>query len=115
MAATTYTPTWAEALDEFFHAHSAAEEARGHTPEQRAGNAQLPSGAEFLIGEADARWDALLGLASLDTVEQAVGEDVASEYQGRRRRVVSKVEPLADDWRESVGRVDWGTSRGVAA
>lgn len=114
MATTTCTPSWADAQDEFFHAHSAAEEARGHTREQQAGNAQLPPGTEYLIGEADARWDALLGLASLDVVEREVGEDVASEYQGRRRRVTNKVQPLAADWRESVGAVDWTRGRGAA-
>jgi hypothetical protein len=104
--------TWTDVLAAFGAAHEAAKQARGHTREQRAGNAEPPPGSEYWIGEADARWDALLRLASLDVVEQVVGEGVASEYMGRRRRVVNKTEPLAGDWRESVGRVDW--SRGAA-
>jgi hypothetical protein len=38
---------------------------------------------------------------------------VSADYADRRPpHVVNKTEPLAGDWRESVGRVDW--TRGAA-
>jgi hypothetical protein len=116
MIALIRTAELQDALDVFWHAHEAAEDAReGLTRRQEAG---LDEHAEFLFAEADARYGALLKLAGLDErvgrlTEQEFGQDVSADYVSRRPvRVVNKAEPLTADWRESERFVDW--ARGAA-
>lgn len=116
VAAATPSPADVQdAVSAFLSADAAAEEARGGlTREQAAGNAGLPPAAEFLFGEADTRYEALLKLVGLDEIMARLTGDVSSEYADRRPpHVTNKTEPLADDWRDSVGRTDW--SKGGAA
>lgn len=110
---TTPSPAdvWA-AVEAFWPAHDAAEEARLNlTRAQSAGVEELPADAEFLFGEADDRFARLLRLTGLyERVAAILGPDVASLY-GIRPPVVNKVTP-AQDWETAVG--DWGQSRGAA-
>lgn len=79
---------------------------------QAAGTA-LPDHVEYLSGEAEAAWN----LASVSWAKAlapgAAGAGVR-EYVGRRR-VASKVQPLAEDWRDSIGMTDWSCGRDGAA
>jgi hypothetical protein len=103
-----------DAVRAFLAADTVAEEARGGlTREQAAGYAELPPDVEFLFCEADDRYESLLRLVGLDEVVARLTGGVSADYADRRPpHVVNKTEPLAGDWRESVGRVDW--TRGAA-
>jgi hypothetical protein len=94
-------PAFDEQLDAFEayrHAQDAAAEVRASLSRaQCAGPEGLPPGAEFFLDEADLRREALELLLGL---------------RAKRERVV--VPPQAGDWRDRIGDVDWGKSRGAA-
>lgn len=103
-------PQMAQALQRFYDAHTAAEQARADlTRAQASGHDPLPPGVEFLFESANSAWQELLALAGEDRewacsrVEADLGRVSAREYTGRRRRgpgeAVTQSGPL--DWSQA--------------
>lgn len=114
------------AAEAFRAAHAAAEQVRfGLTRGQESGPDALPPGAEYLLEEAQYRYDRLLALTGLDGQVSAIlarqmsDEEIdevlgaAAEYSPRPT-VTDAKPPTFDDWRDSIGRIDWSTGRGAA-
>lgn len=104
-------------------ADAAAEKARaGLTPGQESGPDGLPAGAEYLFEEAQHRYEKLLELTGLDAKVFAIRarplsdqeiDDILGAAAGYTAppKVVNTAQTSATDWRDSIGKCDWGASR----
>lgn len=88
------SPLMQAAMTAHYASRAASEVLENLTPAQRAGVDELPPGAEFLLAEADYRWEQFAKLTGI----------------GGGREPKREVEPLAADWRDTTV-VDWAKGR----